>query len=55
MKTTEEIRKIAEQSIPYNPYNNTLFPGTRQSEINGFIKGYLKALEDLRSEKEKKD
>jgi hypothetical protein len=55
MKTTEEIRKIAEELIPYNPYNNTLFPGQRESEINGFIKGYTQALKDLDPKKEKKD
>ena len=47
MKTTEEIRKIAEELIPYNPYNNALFPGTREAEINGFIKGYLQAIKDI--------
>lgn len=53
MKTTEEIRKIAEELIPYNPYNNTLFPGQRESEINGFIKGYLQALEDIENQEKK--
>jgi hypothetical protein len=43
MKTPEDIRKIAEELIPYNPYNNTLFPGIRESEISGFIKGYMEA------------
>jgi hypothetical protein len=40
MKTLEEIRKLAEELIPYNPYNNTFFPGQREAEIRGFIKGY---------------
>lgn len=47
IKTEQEIRKLAEELIPYNPYNNALFPGQRESEISGFVKGYLKAIEDL--------
>ena len=40
MKKSEEIRKIAETIIPYNPYNNTFFPGQRESELSGFVRGY---------------
>jgi hypothetical protein len=46
MKSVEEIRKLAEQIFPYDPYRETLFPGQRSSLIDGFIKGYLKALDD---------
>jgi len=52
MKTSEEIRKIAETIIPYNPYNNTFFPGQRESELSGFVRGYKesekKSLETLK-------
>ena len=51
MKTLEEISKLAEELIPYNPYNNTLFPGQREKEISGFIKGYLRAVKDLEEER----
>lgn len=47
MKTKDEIRKLAENLIPYNPYNNALFPGQRESEINGFVKGYQQAQKDM--------
>jgi len=53
MKSDEEIRKIAEELIPYNPYNETFFTGHRAAEIAGFVKGYKKALKDL-EEKDKK-
>lgn len=43
MKSESEIRKLAEEIIPYNPYNNALFPGQRESEISGFVKGYMMA------------
>ena len=46
MKSIEEIRKLAEETFPYNPYRETLFPGQRSSLIEGFIKGYFKALDD---------
>lgn len=49
MKTKEEIRKVAELAIPYDPYRETLFPGQRSSLIEGFIKGYLKAIEDSKT------
>ena len=54
MKSDEEIRKIAEELIPYNPYNETFFTGHRAAEIAGFVKGYKKALKDL-EEKDKKN
>lgn len=47
MKNLEEIQKLAENLIPYNPYNNTLFPGQRESEIRGFIKGYQESQKDI--------
>lgn len=40
MKSKDEIRKLAEKEIPYNPYDETLFPGFRTAKIEGFIKGY---------------
>jgi hypothetical protein len=53
MKTEQEIRKLAEELIPYNPFNETLFAGQRSAEVNGFVKGYLQALKDLQ-DKDKK-
>ena len=53
MKSEQEIRKLAEELIPYNPFNETLFVGQRAAEVNGFIKGYLKAQKDF-EEKDKK-
>jgi len=55
MKTLEEIRKLAESLIPYNPYNNTLFPGQREIEISGFIKGYLEAQKNFEISKKNPD
>lgn len=53
MKTEQEIRKLAEELIPYNPFNETFFTGQRAAEVNGFVKGYMKAQKDL-EEKDKK-
>ena len=53
MKSIEEIRQFAEKLFPYDPYRDTLFPGQRSSQIDGFIKGYLQALEDSKSENKK--
>lgn len=47
MKTIEEIRQFAEKLFPYDPYRETLFPGQRTCQIDGFIKGYLQALEEF--------
>lgn len=47
----EEIRKLAEQVFPYDPYRETLFPGQRSSFIEGFIKGYIRAQKDLENSK----
>ena len=55
MKTLEEIRKLAEELIPYNPYNNTFFPGQRESEIRGFIKGYQEAQKNIENSKKNPD
>lgn len=51
MKTIEELRQFAEKLFPYDPYRETLFPGQRACQIEGFIKGYLQALEDKKSKK----
>jgi hypothetical protein len=42
MKSKEEVRKLAEKTFPYNPYDDTLFPGVRQARLEGFTTGYLK-------------
>lgn len=55
MKSESEIRKLAEEIIPYNPYNNALFPGQRESEISGFIKGFMMAQKIILDEKQDKD
>jgi hypothetical protein len=55
MKKIDEIRKLAELLIPYNPYNNTLFPGQRESEISGFIKGYIQAQKDFEEKTSEND
>jgi hypothetical protein len=49
MRTIEEIKKLAEELIPYEPYRDTLFPGQRSARIEGFIQGYLKSIEDFES------
>ena len=53
MKSEQEIRKLAEELIPYNPFNETFFAGQRAAEINGFVKGYKQALKDLDKKNEK--
>jgi hypothetical protein len=41
MKSKEEVRKLAEKTFPYNPYDDTLFPGVRQARLEGFTTRYL--------------
>jgi hypothetical protein len=58
MKTKEEIKQIAEQKYPYNPYDNQFFPEKRTSLINGFIDGFLEAqkqIEEIRLQSKKDD
>lgn len=47
MKTKEEIKEFAEKKYPYNPYDNQFFPEKRAALINGFIDGYIQALEEF--------
>jgi hypothetical protein len=51
MKSKEELTIIAEKLFPYDPYRETLFPGQRNAFIDGFIKGYLAAFEEINSPK----